>query len=90
MAIKDMDELLDEPKKETKINSFVKNADMSKASDKRNKGGRPKKNESDKANKQIFVNLTEEQKGKLESYASSMGTPVSTIVKMLLAKEGII
>lgn len=89
MAIKDMDELIPEkPKKE--VEAFVKAADMSKSTAKKNKGGRPKKSEADKANKQIFVNLTEEQKNKLESYANAMGVPTSAVVKMLLAKEGII
>ena len=87
MAIKDMDELIpDKPKKE--VDAFIKSADMSKSTKK--KGGRPKKAESEKANKQIYVNLTEEQKTKLEAYANTMGVQTSAVVKMLLAKEGII
>ena len=83
-----MDELIPNIKPKKEVENFIKSADMSKSV--KSKGGRPKKKESEKANKQIFVNLTEEQKSKLEAYSNSMGVPTSAVVKMLLSKEGII
>ncbi|MFA6742551.1 MAG: hypothetical protein WCR78_13800 [Arcobacteraceae bacterium] len=69
---------------------FIKSADMTKTSSKPKSMGRPKKKESEKANCQVFINLTEEQKNKLTSYTDNMGISASTVVKMLLSKEGII
>ena len=88
MAIKDMDELIQDSKPKKEVSSFIKSADMSKTV--KGKGGRPKKSETEKANKQIFVNLTEEQKIKLDNYSNNMGISTSAVVKMLLSKEGII
>ena len=89
MAIKDMDELIPD-EKTSAVEKFIKSADMTKTSSKPKATGRPKKKESEKANCQVFINLTEEQKNKLTSYADNMGISASTVVKMLLSKEGII
>ncbi len=85
MPIRDMDDF----NNNDKINAFVKNADM-KNDVTKNKGGRPKKSDEEKANKQIFVNLTKDQKDKLESYSKDLGISVSAVVKMALNKEGIL
>ena len=89
MAIKDMNELIPD-KKPAAVDKFIKSADMTKTTAIRNTVGRPKKKESEKANCQVFINLTEEQKNKLTSYTDNMGISASTVVKMLLSKEGII
>jgi transcriptional regulator with PAS, ATPase and Fis domain len=87
MAIKDMNDLKIDNKPKA-VDKFIKSADMTKT---RKSGiGRPKKKESEKANKQVFINLTEEQKNKLDNHANEMGISSSTIMKMLLKKEGII
>lgn len=89
MKIKDIDDLIPD-EKTSAVNKFIKSADMTKTSSKPKSTGRPKKKESEKANCQVFINLTEEQKNKLTSYADSMGISASTVVKMLLSKDGII
>ena len=89
MAIKDMNDL-EINNKPKAVDKFIKSADMTKTSSKPKATGRPKKKESEKANCQVFINLTEEQKNKLTSYADNMGISASTVVKMLLSKEGII
>ena len=87
MAIKDMNDL-EINNKPKAVDKFIKSADMTKT---RKAGiGRPTKKESEKANKQVFINLTEEQKNKLDTHANEMGISSSTIMKMLLKKEGII
>ena len=50
--IKDLDDL----DTSEKTNKFIAAADMSKG--KRNKGGRPKKDASERASEQIFINVT--------------------------------
>ena len=90
MAIKDMNELIPDKKPTTAVDKFIKSADMTKTTAIRNTVGRPKKKESEKANCQVFLNLTEEQKNKLIVYADKMGISASTVVKMVLSKEGII
>lgn len=90
MAIKDMNDLISDNKPVAAIDKFIKSADMTKTNSKPKSTGRPKKKESEKANCQVFINLTEEQKNKLTSYADSMGISASTVVKMLLSKDGII
>ena len=89
MKIKDIDDLIPD-EKTSAVNKFIKSADMTKTSSKPKATGRPKKKESEKANCQVFINLTEEQKNKLTSYADNMGISASTVVKMLLSKDGII
>jgi DNA-binding NtrC family response regulator len=78
--IKDLDDL-DITQEET---SFIKAADMSKA--KKNKGGRPKKDASEKASEQIFINVTKDEKAKIESAAKALGISVSALCKISLAK----
>lgn len=78
--IKDLDEL-ETTKKE---NTFIKSADMSKA--KKNKGGRPKKDASQKASEQIFINVTPTEKAKIEKTAQELGISVSALCKVSLAK----
>jgi len=78
--IKELDDL-DITEKET---NFIKSADMSKA--KKNKGGRPKKDASEKASEQIFINLTKDEKAKIESAAKELGISVSALCKISLAK----
>jgi hypothetical protein len=90
MAIKDMNELIPDKKPTTAVDKFIKSADMTKTTAKRNTSGRPKKKDSEKSNCQVFINLTEEQKNKLTLYADNLGISASTVVKMLLSKEGII
>ena len=57
---------------------------MSKA--KKNKGGRPKKDASEKASEQIFINVTQAEKAKVESAAKELGISVSALCKISLAK----
>ena len=90
MAIKDIDELIPEKKPTSAVDKFIKSADMTKTATIKKTTGRPKKKESEKANCQVFINLTEEQKNKLDTHANEMGISSSTIMKMLLKKEGII
>jgi len=78
--IKDLDEL----EITEKENSFIKSADMSKA--KKNKGGRPKKDASQKASEQIFINVTPSEKEKIEKAAQELGISVSALCKISLAK----
>ena len=78
--IKDLDDL-ETSKKEDK---FIKAADMSKV--KKNKGGRPKKEESEKASEQIFINVTKDEKAKIEAKAKELGISISALCKVSLAK----
>jgi len=78
--IKDLDEL----EITEKENSFIKSADMSKA--KKNKGGRPKKEASQKASEQIFINVTPSEKEKIEKAAQELGISISSLCKISLAK----
>ena len=89
MAIKDMNDL-EINNKPKAVDKFIKSADMTKTDSKLRSTGRPKKKESEKTNKQVFINLTDDQKNKLTSYAYKMGISASTVVKMLLSKEGIV
>lgn len=78
--IKDLDDL-ESSKKE---NQFIKSADLSKA--KKNKGGRPKKDANEKASEQIFINVTKDEKAKIEESAKALGISVSALCKISLAK----
>ncbi len=78
--IKEIDDLEIEDKAAT----FIKQADMSKAI--KNKGGRPKKSANDKASEQIFINVTQAEKAKIESAAKELGISVSALCKISLAK----
>jgi len=78
--IKDLDDLQITEKE----NKFIKSADMSKA--KKNKGGRPKKDASQKASEQIFINVTLTEKAKIEKAAQELGISVSALCKISLAK----
>ena len=78
--IKDIDDL-DVSEEE---NKFIKAADLSKA--KKNKGGRPKKDAHDKASEQIFINVTKDEKAKIEQSAKELGISVSALCKISLAK----
>jgi len=78
--IKELDDL-DISEKET---SFIKAADMSKI--KKNKGGRPKKNASEKASEQIFINVTKDEKAKIESAAKDLGISISALAKIAINK----
>lgn len=78
--IKDLDDLQITEKE----NKFIKSADMSKA--KKNKGGRPKKDASDKSSEQIFINVTKDEKNKIEASAKELGISVSALCKISLAK----
>jgi len=53
---------------------------------KRNKGGGPKKDASEKASEQIFINVTPAEKAKIEAYAKELGISVSALCKISLAK----
>ena len=78
--IKDLDDL----EMSDKENQFIKSADMSKA--KKNKGGRPKKNENEKASEQLFINVTKDEKIKIESAAKELGISVSALAKIAINK----
>ncbi|WP_428739831.1 plasmid mobilization protein [Sulfurimonas sp.] len=78
--IKDIDEL-DNSEKE---NKFIAAADMSKG--KKNKGGRPKKEPGQKASEQIFINVTPDEKVKIEAKAQELGISVSALCKISLAE----
>jgi len=78
--IKDLDDL-ETSKKE---NAFIKSADMKKS--KKNKGGRPKKDIAEKASEQIFINVTKDEKAKIESAAKELGISVSALAKIALNK----
>ena len=78
--IKDLDDL----ENTQKTNQFIAAADMSKA--KKNKGGRPKKDAADKASEQIFINVTVDEKAKIEAHAKELGISVSALCKISLAK----
>jgi len=67
-----------------KTNKFIAAADMSKG--KRNKGGRPKKEASQRATEQIFINVTPGEKAKIEAHAKALGISVSALCKISLAK----
>jgi len=67
-----------------KTNKFIAAADMSKG--KKNKGGRPKKDASDKASEQIFINVTPVEKARIEANAKELGISVSALCKISLAK----
>ena len=78
--IKDLDDL----DTSEKTNKFIAAADMSKG--KRNKGGRPKKDASERATEQIFINVTPGEKVKIEAHAKELGVSVSALCKISLAK----
>ena len=80
VKIKDLDDL----DTSEKANKFIAAADMSKG--KKNKGGRPKKDASDKASEQIFINVTPGEKAKIEAHAKELGISVSALCKISLAK----
>lgn len=77
---KDIDEL-DNSENE---NKFIAAADMSKGTKK--KGGRPKKNPEEKATEQIFINVTKDEKVKIEAKAKELGISVSALCKISLAQ----
>ncbi|MDQ7045416.1 MAG: hypothetical protein Q9M32_05825 [Sulfurimonas sp.] len=78
--IKDLDDL----DTEEATDKFIAAADMSKG--KKNKGGRPKKEASDKASEQIFINVTVAEKAKIEAHAKELGISVSALCKISLNK----
>jgi capsid protein len=78
--IKDLDDL----DASEKTNKFIDAADMSKG--KKNKGGRPRKDASEKASEQIFINVTPGEKAKIEDHAKKLGISISALCKISLAK----
>lgn len=78
--IKDLDDL----ETTQKADKFIAAADMSKA--KKNKGGRPRKDAAEKASEQIFINVTVNEKVKIEAQAKALGISVSALCKISLAK----
>ena len=87
MDIADMDEFEDNSSK----SAFINSADMKSttpSSQEKRKPGRPKKNSDDKATQQVFVNLTKDEKIRIEKYAKSMGISTSALVKVALSKFG--
>ncbi|NOQ32100.1 MAG: hypothetical protein GQ570_13365 [Helicobacteraceae bacterium] len=67
-----------------KANKFIESADMSKG--KKNRGGRPKKDKNDRATEQIFINVTKDEKAKIDAHAKELGISVSALCKISLAK----
>lgn len=88
MEIIDMDEFEDNSSK----NAFINNADMKSTQveepQNKRKPGRPKKELEEKATQQVFVNLTKDEKTRVEKYAKSMGISTSALVKVALSKFG--
>ena len=91
MEIIDMDEFEDNSSK----SAFINSADMKSTSkllndniNEKRKPGRPKKNIEEKATQQVFVNLTKDEKVRIEKYAKSMGISTSALVKVALSKFG--
>ena len=87
MDIADMDEFEDNSSK----SAFINSADMKSTtviSSEKRKPGRPKKNIDEKATQQVFVNLTKDEKLRIEKYAKSMGISTSALVKVALSKFG--
>ena len=84
MDIKEIDDL--DTTTTDKEKAFINKADMKQAS--KNKGGRPKKADSEKATEQIFVNLTKDEKKKVEAFAKDMGIALSSLVKVSLKQFG--
>lgn len=91
MDIADMDEFEENSSK----NAFINSADMKTSTrisshnfDEKRKPGRPKKNIDEKATEQVFVNLTKDEKVRIERYAKSMGISTSALVKVALSKFG--
>ena len=68
-----------------KENKFIKSADMSKGK-KNKKGGRPKKDVNEKASEQIFINVTKDEKAKIESAAKELGISISALAKIAINK----
>jgi len=64
--------------------TFIQAADMSKI--KKNKGGRPKKAANEKASEQIFINVTKDEKAKIESAAKELGISISALAKIAINK----
>jgi len=86
-----MDEFEDNSSK----SAFINSADMKTTSkitkenlDEKRKPGRPKKSIDEKATQQVFVNLTKDEKLRIEKYAQSMGISTSALVKVALSKFG--
>ena len=79
MAIEELEELNEAEQ------LFIKDADMKKT---KGKGGRPKKDPSQIASHQIFINLTKDEKLKVEKAASDMGISISGLAKISLSKFG--
>lgn len=77
-SIKDLDDLDLLESEEV----FIRSADMNKTV--KNKGGRPKKSPEKRASEQIFVNLTKDEKLKIESFANDLGISVSAMTKIAL------
>lgn len=91
MEIIDMDEFEDNSSKSAFINSADMKSTSKLSNDKINekrKPGRPKKNIDEKATQQVFVNLTKDEKVRIEKYAKSMGISTSALVKVALSKFG--
>lgn len=87
MNIADMDEFEDNSSK----SAFINSADLKNSTQvlgEKRKPGRPKKNIDDKATQQVFVNLTKDEKIRIERYAKSMGISTSALAKVALSKFG--
>ena len=80
VKIKELDDF-DITEQET---TFIQAADMSKI--KKNKGGRPKKATNEKASEQIFINVTKDEKAKIESAAKDLGVSISALAKIAINK----
>jgi len=91
MDIADMDDFEDNSSK----SAFINSADMKSSSNilleklqEKRKPGRPKKSIDEKATEQVFVNITKDEKLRIEKYAKSMGISTSALVKVALSKFG--
>jgi len=52
----------------------------------KNRGGRPKKDPQDRASEQIFINVTKEEKERIEAKAKELGISVSALAKISIAQ----
>jgi len=86
--IKDLDDL-DSQETTEEETKFINAADMNRGNiTKKNKGGRPRKSAEEKASEQIFINVTPNEKLKIEEHAKQIGVSVSALCKIGLSQMG--
>ena len=81
----DINEVIKNDTEETR--AFIKEAELTKTT-RKGVGGRPRK--KNKAERYFNVYVTNDEKKRIFEYAEEINMSVSTLVKSLLTKEGII